>query len=296
MNPITGIDISSNSESVAKITRLSILSAFSRITMAFNQIVLPLFVLFLLLDDSFYGVLVAAAGYVQGVVVFPAGLISDRKGRGPSILFGGLFAGMCLFLFPMVSSDVTMLIIVYALSGLGTGFTRTSIDSLIADYTEKGEERTRSFGYTTAAATITAVFGSFFAGLLLDPVAFPYIPEEMVRYVILFWIMGTFRIATGIFGLYTERWLRVNDPNGYKTAKSKQIEEPLEIPEEATAPRQDTETALFFGFSQLLVGVSSGMVIPYLIPWIYAAFNPDPVVLGSIPAIANLTLATGTLA
>ena len=58
---------------------------------------------------------------------------------------------------------------------------------------------------------------------------------------------------------------------------------------------QDTRTALLFGLSQLIVGFSSGMVIPYFIPWIYAAFEPDPVILGSIPAIANLTLASGTL-
>ena len=74
----------------AKIARLSVLSSFSRLTMAFNQIVLPLFVLAIGLDEAFYGFMVAAAGYVQGVVLFPAGIFSDKKGRGVAILLGGL--------------------------------------------------------------------------------------------------------------------------------------------------------------------------------------------------------------
>jgi len=132
--------------------------------------------------------------------------------------------------------------------------------------------------------------GSFVAGLLLDPIAFPWISEEMVRYAILFFIMGFFRIATGVSGILTHRWLVVNDP------LENSIEVDLESEEEATTVRQDTETALLFGFSQSLVGFSSGMVIPYMILWIYAMFNPDPVVLGAVPAIANITLATGVLA
>ncbi len=43
------------------------------------------------------------------------------------------------------------------------------------------------------------------------------------------------------------------------------------------------------------MGFSSGMVVPYLIPWIEAAFNPSEVVLGSLPAISNMTLASGAL-
>ncbi|MHA2425289.1 MAG: MFS transporter [Candidatus Thorarchaeota archaeon] len=284
--PINSID----GNHTAKIARLSILSTFGRLVMAFNQIVLPLFVLAIGFDEAFYGVLVAAAGYVQGVILFPAGWFSDRRGRGISILLGGSLAGACLLSIPFIADSI-LLLVVYALSGIGTGFTRTSIDSLIADHTRKGDERTRSFGYTTATATLAAVVGSFVAGLLLDPVAFPFIAQEMTRYAILFWMMGFFRIATGVFGIYTEKWLNANDPVEEEQREILAVEN-----EDPQKERQDTETALLFGFTQLLMGISSGMVIPYLIPWIYAAFVPDPVVLGSVPAIANITLATGVLA
>jgi len=278
----------------AKIARLSVLSSFSRLTMSFTQIALPLFVLAIGFDEAFYGFMVAAAGYVQGVVLFPAGVFSDKRGRGQAILLGGMFSGFCILLIPF-TTDAVPLLILYGLSGIGTGFTRSSIDTLIADHTKKGDERTRSYGYTTAAAVIAAMFGSFFAGLFLDPIAFPYISETMVRYAILFWLMASFRMATGIFGIYTERWLSANDPNGEFDDDIPVDEEPLSK-EEDTTEKQDTQTALLFGTTQLLMGISSGMVIPYLIPWIYAAFNPDPIVLGSVPAIANITLATGTLA
>ncbi|MHA1575847.1 MAG: MFS transporter [Candidatus Thorarchaeota archaeon] len=289
MTEVSSIRKGLNDTHSSKISRFSILSSFGRVSMSFNQIVLPLFVLAIGLDEAFYGLMVAAAGYVQGVIVFPAGMFSDRRGRGIAILFGGMIAGTCLILIPF-AVDPILILILYAMTGFGSGFTRTSIDSLLADHTKKGDERTRSFGITTAAATFAAVVGSFTAGLLLDPVAFPWISEEMVRYAILFFIMGFFRISTGIFGIMTHRWLVINDP------LENNIEEDFESEEEATTPRQDTETALLFGFSQALMGFSSGMVIPYMILWIYTMFNPDPIVLGSVPAIANITLATGVLA
>ncbi len=297
MNPGAEIKDSSEYNQKGKIVRLSILSALSRLALAFNQIVLPLFALAIGFDEAFYGFMVAAAGYMQGVFLFPAGWFSDRKGRGTAILLGGSFAGTCIILIPF-TSDPVLILGLYALSGVGTGFSRTSIDSLIADYTKKGDERTRSYGYTTAFAVVAAMFGSFFAGYFLDPVAFPFIAEELVRYTILFWMMGSFRILTGLFGIYSERWLGINDPNGIVVNNISTQEEiqVAHVEPEETTERQDTETAILFGMTQLLMGISSGMVIPYLIPWIYAAFNPDPIVLGSVPAVSNITLATGTLA
>lgn len=287
----------------SKIIRLSILTTFSRITMAFSLIVLPLFVLAIGQDEAFYGFLVASAGYVQSVVLLPAGRFSDTKGRGIAILLGGTSAGACLVLIPFTSS-VSMILLLYAASGIGSGFIQTSVDTLVADYTHSGQERTKSYGYTTAAATVAAIFGSFFAGYLLDPVAFPFISQEMLRYAILFWTMGGFRIAAGVYGIYTQRWLIVNDSNGTtvgssdnntqsEMSNSHSVVNP--IGQETSKSKRDTETALLFGTTQLMMGFSSGMVIPYLIPWIYAAFNVGPVVLGSVPAIANGILAAGTL-
>lgn len=272
--------------------------------MAFSLIVLPLFVLAIGQDEAFYGFLVASAGYVQSVVLLPAGRFSDKRGRGIAILLGGTSAGACLVLIPF-TSNVLMILLLYAASGIGSGFIQTSVDTLVADYTQSGEERTKSYGYTTAAATVAAIFGSFFAGYLLDPIAFPFISEEMLRYAILFWTMGVFRIAAGVFGIYTQRWLIVNDSNGInadspdnnKQSEMRDSHSAVDpIGQETSTSKQDTETALLFGTTQLMMGFSSGMVIPYLIPWIYAAFNVGPVVLGSVPAIANVILATGTLA
>ncbi|MFW9910530.1 MAG: MFS transporter [Candidatus Thorarchaeota archaeon] len=294
MNLRSNLHHSYDAYHTSKIARLSILSALNRLTMAFTQIVLPLFVLAIGFDEAFYGFMVAAAGYIQGIVLFPAGMFSDRKGRGLAILLGGLFSGMCLLLIPF-TVDSILLLALYGLSGVGTGFTMTSIDSLIADHTRRGDERTRSYGYTTAAAVIAAMFGSFFAGFFLDPIAFPYISPELLRYSILFWMMASFRIGTGVFGLYTERWLSSNSIS-LGADSEKQDSQDVFLGQEDTTEKQDTETALLFGMTQLLMGISSGMVIPYLIPWIYAAFNPDPIVLGGVPAISNVTLATGTLA
>lgn len=283
-------DSFSTNGTYSKIGTLSLLSALNRLAFSFRIIALPLFALEIGQTEAFYGIMVAAAGYVQAIALFPAGTISDWKGRGQAILIGGSISGTCLIMLPFVS-DPLDIIVLYAITGVGGGFIQTSLDSLIADYTRKGGERTKSYGYTIAFATLAAIIGPFMGGFILDPNAYPGIDNVMVRYAIIFTLMGSFRIATGIVGILTERWLKANHPIPEPVKKD---EEP-EKPELVHTAENDAKTALLFGVSQALMGISSGMVIPYLIPWIYAAFNPDPVVLGSIPAVANLTLASGTL-
>jgi MFS family permease len=187
--------------------------------------------------------------------------------------------------------DTTTILVLYAITGIGSGFTMTSIKTLVADYTERGEERTRSYGITMAVATLAAVIGPLLGGFILDPVAFPGINPEMLRYSIIFFLWGGLRIATGITGLLTERWLQQNVPK--RVVPLPNIDEVKH--KNGSDAKNDTITSFLFGFSRLIMGFSSGMVVPYIIPWIEATFNPSEVVLGSLPAISNVTLASGAL-
>ncbi|TET11212.1 MAG: MFS transporter, partial [Candidatus Thorarchaeota archaeon] len=117
---------------VSKIAWLSLLSTLNRLSRSFNTIVLPLFVLSIGSDEAFYGLIVAMAGYVQAAVLFPAGSFSDKKGRGPAILFGGVFSGIVILLLPF-AVDPMIVLILYAATGIGTGFRMASVQALIAD-------------------------------------------------------------------------------------------------------------------------------------------------------------------
>jgi MFS family permease len=273
--------------SKSKILSLSILTALNRLSMSFNVIVLPLFALAIGQDEAFYGLLVAMAGYMQSASLLPAGVLSDHRGRGISILIGGLLSGYMLFLLPFADNPLTVLVL-YALTGIGSGFNTTSVKALVADYTRKGDERTKSFGYTAAFATAAGIAGPFLGGWILDPAAFPGIANVMTRYAILFFIMGSLRVAAGIFGIATESWLK---------KRVSPVE--MDLANEDDAPSMDAKndaiTAGLFGVSRLVMGFSSGLMIPYVIPWVYTAFIVDPVVLGSLPAISNLSLASGAL-
>jgi MFS family permease len=255
--------------------------------MSFNQIVLPLFVLAIGSDEAFYGLIVAMAGYAQSLVVFPAGAFSDKRGRGPTILIGGLFSGFAILLLPF-AVDTTIVLILYASTGIGAGFRMSSVQALVADATKSGNERTQSYGYTTAIATLVAVAGPFIGGFILDETAFPGIDPVMVRYMILFFSMGGLRISAGVVGFIAERRLKALG----LLIDDKIIDTPIERTQTAEI---DARTATMFGLSRMIMGFSSGMVIPYMILWIVDAFNPSELVLGSIPAIAGLTLASGAL-
>ncbi|MHA2004286.1 MAG: MFS transporter [Candidatus Thorarchaeota archaeon] len=272
-NALQGI----NGEQVSKIGRLSLLSALDRLVFTFSTIILPLYVLTIGFDEAFYGLMIATAGFVQAGALLPAGVISDKKGRGISILGGSLISGTCLILLPFLLDPIAILGL-YALTGIGAGFTITSIESLIAAY-----------GFTRTVATLAAVAGPFVAGFLLDPVALPGINPVMLRYAIGLFVMAGLSYMTGIAGLLTERWFIVNMPAPTEETRQK------ESNSFETDTKQDMETSLLFGVSRLMMGFSGGMVTPYLILWIKAAAETDPVILGSIEAISNLTVALGAL-
>ncbi len=283
--------------SAEKMTRLSILTATSRLGWSFNIVVLPLFAISIGQDEAFYGLMVAAAGYVQSAVLFPAGTFSDRAGRGKAILIGSVASGLCMFALPFTSGLWSLM--VYALTGIGTGFTSTSVDSLVADYTEKGEERTRSYGVTQAAATLSGTVAPFLGGFILDPLAAPFldainipgVSSALTRFAVIFFIMGAITVVTGLYGIRTERWLEQNyvmeaPPANEELPRLESLEDPTE---------NDAKTSLLFGVNSLIMGLASGMVVPYLIPWINKAFTTNPLILGSVPTISNLLLTTGTL-
>ena len=157
--------------------------------------------------------------------------------------------------------DTTTILILYAITGIGSGFTMTSTKTLVADYTERGEERTRSYGITMAVATLAAVIGPLLGGFILDPVACPGINPTMLRYSIIFFLWGGLRIATGIVGLFTERWLKKN----ISIVTRSEISELDEKPMNGSDAKNDTITSFLFGASRLIMGFSSGMVVPYII-------------------------------
>jgi MFS family permease len=272
----------------SKVARFALLSAISRLGRSFRGIALPLFVVFSGFEEAFYGIIVAAAGYASALFLFPAGHLSDKKGRGVSILLGGIISGTTLFLLPFFSSR-NIILILYGITGIGSGFMRTSVSTLLADYTERGEERTQSYGYTTAIGILTGMVGAFLAGLILDTQFFTWIDAEIVRYIVVFAIMGTFRFATGITGFMTERWLQNHEE--IEICEPTELEDPL--PDSA---ENDAKTATLFGIGRIMMGFSSGLVVPYLILWIDTAFTPAPSLLGIIKSLSSLTLATGTLA
>ena len=288
---MNGLDISPR-----KIWRFSALSSLNKFSNSFTIIVLPLFALAIGTDEAFYGLMVAMAGYVQAGVLFPAGLLSDRHGRGIALLIGGLVSGISFFMIPLVH-DTLLILVLYAITGVGTGFTSSSYRAMIADYTKTGDERTKSYGITDATGTFASMLGPFVAGVVLDPGVFPWIVSELARYAILFFIIGIAKITSGLLGFFTDRWL------GNNFVKAPTFTSPLEDPvedsvddiEEESDAKGDGTTVMLFGLSRVIMGISSGMVVPFLIPWIYAAFVPDPFVLGLIPTISNMSLAWGLL-
>ncbi len=271
-----------------KIWRIAFLTILNRSVLAMRLIVMPLFVIEINSTEAFYGLMMATAGYTQALFLFPGGTISDKWGRGVATLLGGTISGIAYFLLPLVREPLSVLTI-FSLSGVGDGLMMNAVEAMLADHTARGDERTRSYGITIAVGTLGAAAGPVLSGLLLDETAVPGIGPMLFRYAILFYLLGTMRLIGGVGGFFTERWLQRTDP----VPSNETAERPPEDSIRHTTT-DDARTALLFGVGELMMGISSGMVVPYLIPWINATFRPTESSLGALSAVANLTLASGT--
>ena len=132
--------------------------------------VLPLYAKQLGVSDFNLGLLFASYAIALLIGAIPAGMLSDRFGRKPFVLFG-MFAMSAAFLFYAYATTYPMLVVARVLDGFTAAATWSAGLALIGDRCDPDSLGTY-FGYALAAMAIGAVGGPVLGGFLSDSLGY----------------------------------------------------------------------------------------------------------------------------
>jgi multidrug resistance protein len=132
--------------------------------------VLPLYARQLGVSDFKLGLLFATYAIALLAGAIPAGMLSDRFGRKPFVLFG-MFAMSGAFVFYAFAKSYPALVTARVLDGLTAAATWSAGLALIGDRFEEGTLGVK-FGYALTAMAVGAVGGPVVGGILSDRVGY----------------------------------------------------------------------------------------------------------------------------
>lgn len=161
-----------------------------RISMGFLGVVRAIYFALLGLSPVEIGLLLSIATFVSAIHHLTFGMLSDRLGRKPFLILGGIFATTRMVIFA-VSSDFWMLALAQGVGamGEGAGAGQPVVSGYIADKTNV-ENRSSIFSTLAISNGLAATLGSLMAGL---PTYFQnaFVLDVMTAHSWLFWMGAT---------------------------------------------------------------------------------------------------------
>lgn len=169
----------------------------SRLVMGFLEIVRPIYLFLIGFDPLAIGFIMTVGTFIDALDTLVTGTLSDRYGRKPFILMGGIFSTIRMVLYAL-SRDFWILVIAQGIGALGEGpgAGQAVVSGYIADKTGV-KERPRIFSVIAISLALSATIGSLMAAL---PAYFQISLnlDEVSSHTLLFWL-GALINALAIF-------------------------------------------------------------------------------------------------
>jgi MFS family permease len=198
------------------------------------------------------GSIVSLTSLAAALMIIPIGLLGDRTSRKTILIVGMLVTGSCIIGSSFAESDFGLKSFAL-LSGVFTAFFQVTAVPFLAGNSSK-EQRLRLFSFHFAVVLAAQVIGNFGGGILGDLLQHIGWSETLSLRNVLF-VGGLFSFAA-VFPLLA---VREKKDTGVTVAEFAAIKmEPQ--------PNARAEWSLIgkITISQMIIGIGSGMVVPYL--------------------------------
>lgn len=239
------------------------------------------------MPETVNGKVISMSALASAIMLVPAGLLSDKFGRKWMIVGGAVFGALTLF---YRSIEVVETPIIYAafLTGLFMAFVQVSGVPFLAENSTSGE-RVHLFSIHFALMTVANVIGSLFGGILADvlEVVVGMDATEAIRWALL---VGAIIFTLGLLPLFKLK----NEPLiEIKVKEEKQI---VKLPDLVdTGLKRNMKLIFHFAFASLLIGIGSGLVVPYLNLYFANRFDASNAYIGFILALGSAMTAVAIL-
>jgi MFS family permease len=268
MESISSFKLSKAFDRDLKLLTLSM--SFRRIAMGFLMIIRSIYFSLLGFSPVEIGLLLSIGTFISALHHISFGYLSDKYGRKPFLILGGIFATLRLIIFA-ISNNFWMLALGQGIGamGEGAGAGQPVVSGYIADKTTL-KDRGSIFGFLAITNAIAATIGSIMAGL---PNYFEvtWNMNMIQSHSLLFWIGAATSIASLLM------ILTINDIK--PTKKSEKSKEEIS--------KKNWEVIAKFSLVRSSSGLGWGFIESLLPLYFFLRFNVGGEALGPIYAIAR---------
>jgi MFS family permease len=235
----------------------------------YAQVILPIYFKMIGISPVLVGVLTTVSLLTASILLVPFGILSDRHGRKPFLVLGGLLTAISWAMMA-VTTDFTLIAISRAISGVGNALMSAPFNAALADVSSD-QDRTKAFSISSFVSQIASTGGALISGM-----------PEALQAGFGFSLISSYKPMFLLACLITLAAMGFMFP--FKEERSKEREF-------AKARFRSMKKILIFAVTRGLIGFGAGFVIPLFSLWFYLRFGIGGPVLGPLFAISNMTLA-----
>lgn len=266
---------------IDRVTIIIAVTGFIGLLNGIQRFLVPIAMIHYKWSLSDYGWVFTFQAVSMALPMLLGGISTDIKGRKQTITGGFvlLVIGTILFMYSMDGSNLWLIIISQVISTISFGVSRLGLSIILADETQPGFDRTNALGKQATSRNAAAFLGPVLIGIHLENEVFDFgigiIHSAFLILVILsvIGIMFSFILPTTSMEIIERN----------KQAKISDF----------TTKQKKMQAA--FGIEEMIIGFTSGMIVPFIDYYILAEFDPPKDVWGLVYGISNSSIAIGSL-
>ncbi|WOV83530.1 MFS transporter [Sporosarcina jeotgali] len=261
-------------------------NVFIQIGLGVFMVMYNLYIRELGMPETVNGKVISMTALATAIMLVPAGFLSDKFGRKWMITGGAAITVITLF-WRSATVMEEPIIFVSLLTGVFMAFVQVSGIPFLAENSAPSE-RVKLFSIQFALITVSQVIGSLAGGLLADGLQlfFNMGAVDAIRW--------SLYIGAGVFALGLPPLFALKDkppiPVQVREATPKQPEERMD-----TSFKKNFILILHFSFAGLLIGIGSGLVVPYLNLYFANRFSASNSYIGLILSLGSAMTAVAAL-
>lgn len=236
------------------------------------------------MPETVNGKVISMTAMASAIMLIPAGFLSDKLGRKWIIIVGALLGAVTLYYrsFAVLESP---LVTAAFFTGLFMAFVQVSGVPLLAE-NSKSSERVHMFSIYFALMTTANVIGSLLGGVISD-VLQVYLSMDAVESIRWSLLVGATFFTAGLLPLFKL--------NNKAPAPSEKIETRIDIEPDDPGLKRNLIVIFHFSFASLLIGLGSGLVVPYLNLYFANRFDASNAYIGLVLSLGSAMTAVAML-
>ncbi|WP_243648668.1 MFS transporter [Hazenella coriacea] len=233
---------------------------------------------------SVNGSIISITSIATAIALVPAGILSDRLGRKPLFLWGGIVASASLGIRAIVIEEHSLLLFAF-ITGFFTAFIQVTAIPFLAENSSP-KQRIHLFSLNFALTMVAQVIGNLGGGVISDLFHYGWGFSGLMS-VRISLLVGCFFSLLGFIPL---SFIKENKPT-VDLPQTKESSFKLLL----STHRSQARLIFRFTLANLIIGIGSGLVIPYLNLYFSDRFSASHSSIGFIVSLGQAATAVAMM-